>query len=1016
MFTRPATDRLIGANKRTLRRLLFHSLPQRMNILVSPRRRTVRPVRLGLLACFAAAALASGLRAEGTIKGNVRNANTGQYLEGAEVTVVERAASTLTARDGSFSFPALPAGKYTIRVHYTGLDERTLPLEVTDGSVANLPVALTAEVYNLEPFVVAGLREGNAASITEQRNADAIKNVVAMDAFGNVADGNIGNFLQRLPGIAGIQEVGDVVGISVRGLPPEANSVSVDGTRSASASSTIYQAAGTQGERAVPIDQVPSDFIKEVEVIKALTPDLPADSIGGTVNLITKSALDIKGSQLNYRLGGNFNTYRKDQREWKPAASFTYLTKLGRDERLGVAVSGSYNDTVNGRDRLQMTRNQPDNFTAQARTLDDWNYRTRAATSVKFNFRLNDSVELMAGFNYTYYSFKYIRNDWNITAVNRVADYSRVSRAQIEAGTQPRDATNQTAGIAPGYSAQFTELLHATYADIGGAGARHSRTYKYDLGADFHWAGQQKLVVRGSVSPSNFTTAFQTLNASRTLGGVGVAVDSRADLYRPDYRQTYGPNLAAGADFTAFTATRTLSANANHDAITTLRADYEKKFVRAATTFKFKSGVNWQREYRTQAPYSPTWNYVGADGVAGRNAATGLNDDNLAQFVAPGPGYGVMNNQYPRRDTFDYPAFMKFFLEHPTRFRESGTSVSQGPQFSELTENVSAAYVMGTAQLGGLRLVGGVRGEQSNVDTTGQNRDPRNPTVTRLSATGEYRNYFPSLHARYEPVRNLVLRTSYSTSEGRAGFQDIYPATVVTYNQTTGLGTVQQTTPKLKPQYSRNLDASAEYYSKAAGVVSAGYFDKRISDFLARQTDVIGRGANNGFNGQYEGFDLNTTTNSGKASVKGFELNFMHQFVELPKPFNTLALNANYTQIKTSGSYASGAEELIRFVPKSANLGLSGSYKRLEARVSYNFKAGYLQSYAPNPDQRVRTSGVETWDFNVQYKAARWCTVFVDVVNAFNDWESWYTNRDKSRVTMAEVYGMRLNVGVSGRF
>ena len=60
-------------------------------------------------------------------------------------------------------------------------------------------------------------------------------------------------------------------------------------------------------------------------------------------------------------------------------------------------------------------------------------------------------------------------------------------------------------------------MLHATYADIGGAGARHSRTYKYDAGADIHWAGEQKLVLRGSVSPSNFDTAFQTLNASRTL-------------------------------------------------------------------------------------------------------------------------------------------------------------------------------------------------------------------------------------------------------------------------------------------------------------------------------------------------------------------------------------------------------------------------------------------------------------------------------------------------------------------
>ncbi|MBI5693170.1 MAG: TonB-dependent receptor [Verrucomicrobia bacterium] len=972
--------------------------------------------RAPFLAVSLCSVFLTSARADGHLAGNVRHAHTGQYLEGAEVTVVERARVALTARDGSFSLLALPAGRYTVRVTYTGLDAQTLSTEVTDGRTTTLAVALTADVYALDAVVVAGVREGNAASITAQRHADGIKNVVAMDAFGNVADGNIGNFLQRLPGIAGIQEVGDVVGISVRGLPPESNSVSVDGTRSAAASSTIYQAAGTQGERAVPIDQLPSDFIKEVEVVKALTPDLPADSLGGTVNLVTKSALDVKDPQLHFRLGGNFNTYRREQREWKPAASFTYLTRIGREQRLGLALSGSYNDTVNGRDRVQMTRNQPVNFTSQARTLDDWNFRTRAATSVKFNYRVSETLELMAGVNYTYYSFKYTRNDWNITAVNRVADYSRVSRAQIEAGVQPRDATNQTAGIAPGASGEFTELLHATFADIGGAGARHSRTYKYDLGADLRWPGEQKLGLRASVSPSNFDTAFQTLNASRSLGGLGVAVDSTGDRYRPVYRQTYGPTIAFGTDLTAYTATRTLSANLNHDRITALKADYEKRFPWGPAAARFKAGLNFQRQYRTQAPYSPTWNYVGADGVAGRNAATGVNDDNLAQFALPKPGYGVMNNRYPQRTTLDYPAFMRFFLEHPTWFRESGTTVSQGPQYSELTEDVTAGYVMGTAQVGALRVVGGVRAEQSQIDTTGQNRDPRNPAVTRLSASADYRDYFPSLHLRYEPVRHVVLRSSYSTSESRAGFQDIYPATVVTYDQNTGLGTVQQTTPKLKPQYSRNYDVSAEYYGGSAAVVSVSGFRKNISDFLARQTDVIGRGANNGFNGQYEGFNLNTTTNAGRATVKGYEVNFMRQLVELPKPFNTLAVNANYTRIRTQGTYASGADELVRFVPKGANVGVSGRYGLLEARVSYNYKGGYLQSFAANPDQRVRTSGVETWDFNLQCRVGRRFTVFADLVNAFNKWESWYTNRDKARVTMAEVYGTRLNVGVSGRY
>lgn len=951
----------------------------------------------------------------GTIAGTAVNQNTGQYLEGAEVTIAGRSDRTFTARDGSFSFSRLPAGSYTVRVSYTGLDLFTQEVVVTDDGTTLLSATMTSEVYRLEPVVIAGMREGNAASITAQRNATGVTNVVAMDAFGNVADGNVGNFLQRLPGVGAILELGDVVGIGVRGTPPGMNAFTIDGTTTAAASSTIYNGA-TFSDRAVPVDQVPSDFIKEVELIKAPTPDLPANSIGGNANLITKSALDVKGTQFTYRLGSNLNTFRKDQRQWTPTGSFSLLTKLGSREQFGLAWSGSYTETQNGRDRVQMTRSQTANYTTQARTLNDWATRLRAASSVRLNYRPAPTIDLTLGASFTYYSFHQPRYDWNFTSVSRVADYNRVSRAQIETGTQPRDSANATAGTAPGFTPYFTEMLHATFSNIGSDSARHSRTYKFDGTADFRLPAQQRLTLKAAFSPSAFTTRFQTLTATRSSGGVGIAVDSTGDVYRPVYRQTYGPNLGIGTDFSAFTAQRTLSANDNNDEVTMVRGDYEKKFTADRAVFALKSGVFWQRQDRREAPYTPTWNYVGADGVAGRNAATGINDDNIAQWVSPTPGYGLFNNLYPRRDQLDFPAFLAYFNANPTHFRESGTTVSQGPLRRELTEDVSAAYVMGTAQLGTLRVVGGVRGEQSDIHALGQNRDPRNPTANIVTRDGTYRDYFPSLHFRYEPLRNLVLRASHSTGAARARFADIYPNTTVTYNETTGLGTVQSATPELKPAYSRNYDLSAEWYIEPAGVISASYFQKKISDFIARETTTIGYGPDNGFNGLYEGFDLNTTANAGDATVKGYELNFMHQFTWLPKPFNTLALHANYTSIETNGNYESGQEELIGFVPETANVGLSGRYRKLEARVSYNLKGGYLRAYNANPNLRSRTTDVETWDFNVQYRFNRRFTVFVDIVNAFNKWESWYNGNDMARVTMAEVYGTRLNVGISGRY
>jgi hypothetical protein len=178
---------------------------------------------------------ASALHAatSGTITGRISNAATGAYLEGAEISVPGAAAVTLSARDGAFVL-TLPTGSHSVRVFYTGLDVASQTVVVAAGRATELNVPLGAGTTVLmDAFTVAGQREGNAAALTRQRTAENIKNVVSMDAYGNVADGNIGNFLQNLTGVAVNKEAGDIVGIGLRGAPPELNSVTLDGTRSA---------------------------------------------------------------------------------------------------------------------------------------------------------------------------------------------------------------------------------------------------------------------------------------------------------------------------------------------------------------------------------------------------------------------------------------------------------------------------------------------------------------------------------------------------------------------------------------------------------------------------------------------------------------------------------------------------------------------------------------------------------------------------------------------------------------
>ena len=981
------------------------------------------------LACLVGAlALTSGLPAQpggtGEIAGNVRNAKTGDFLGGAEVRVVGTDLVALTQRDGSFNLSRVPVGTQRIRAFYTGLDPQESEVRVTAGATATLAVALDSAVYKLEAFTVAGQREGNAAAITRQRVAENVMNVVSMDAYGNVADGNIGNFLQNLTGVAVTKEAGDIVGIGLRGAPPELNAVSLDGARMAGAIAGFTP----QGDRAALIDQIPADFIKEIEVTKGNTPDQPADSLGGAVNLVTKSAFDFRQRVLTYRAGINLNTYRDgkmvrqqlapiDLGKYGPTAALTFMDAFGAERQYGFSFSGSYSQTTNARDRVQMARPNADNLiSTQARQLNDVNTRVRAGLSGKIEYRVDRSLRLGFSAALNYYAADNDRVDWNLTSTNRVADYSRVSRAQIEAGAVPRDAANQPAGVAPGFTDTYNELLHVTALNRSAHETKRSHQHKvgFDLRKD--WS-DSRLTFAASFNPSSYDNNFWGFSPTLT-GGVGIGYDSSRDSTRPTFTQTYGPSIGVGSDFRNYVASRFEQPDRTSEEMGNVRGDYLRRVSIGGLNFALKTGAELRHQHRWWInTYRPVWNYTGPDGVQGRNPATGLNDDDIARFLAPaGENYSVFNNRMMMRDTFDYRIADASFAANPAYWPASGATVSTKAIPRTVSETVTAGYAQATVNVGRLNILGGARFEHTDVGGVGAYADPRSPNETSVRVERSYQKWFPSLHLRYNADPNLVLRASYSTSGARPALNAVVPNTTVSYlTDGSGLGRVTQNNPGLKPQFTRNYDFSAEYYIEPAGVLSAGYFRKDITNFIANSVMMIGGGAGNGFNGRYENFELTTTGNLGSAFVKGVELGYSQQLRFLPKPIDRASIFANYTGLQTEGSYANGATELANFVPRTWNVGAAVVWGRLETRVTYHYKSGYLSGYSPVPVSQTRVFDDPTVDLNLQYRVRPALTVYVDYINIFNNSPDWW-HVTKRHILMSELYGSRLNVGVSGRF
>ena len=148
----------------------------------------LRPVSrlFGCLAFLFAGAVFGQPGSAGIVTGSVRNSGTDAFLEGAEVSVIGTSRTALTRRDGTFTLNDLQPGSYRLRVFYTGLDPKEIPVEVRGNQTATVAVDLKSDVYTLDALTVAGEREGTAAALTRQRTALNVVNVVSTDAYGDV--------------------------------------------------------------------------------------------------------------------------------------------------------------------------------------------------------------------------------------------------------------------------------------------------------------------------------------------------------------------------------------------------------------------------------------------------------------------------------------------------------------------------------------------------------------------------------------------------------------------------------------------------------------------------------------------------------------------------------------------------------------------------------------------------------------------------------------------------------------
>ncbi|MCR6630384.1 MAG: TonB-dependent receptor plug domain-containing protein [Magnetospirillum sp.] len=579
-----------------------------------------------------------------------------------------------------------------------------------DGERGQQAFDLRSDVYELTKFTVISDREGNAASITRQRNSDSVKHVVSMDSFGNLANDNAGELLLRLPGISGVHDLdGNISTVNIRGTPGNLNMVTVDGN---------LMASNFGDSRNFAMRSISGALFEEIEVTKAPTPDMPADSIGGAINMKSASPLDMKANRritygASFRWAPNWieNVPMAHDHPLHPTLKLNWqevFSVFGGQRNLGLTFSTFYSENASGghtgTNAYESTLNKRAyQYDYQSRDL--YNNRKQKSASVKLDYRVSPTTTIRMG--------ALLNQDDQ--PFNRQITF-RAATSQTVATLDGNGNPTGTGAILPNYTETFTEarpinnsVITLTQITIGTVDDQGM----YNLGAK-HKFDRFELDYSGAYSTSSSVLNTGEHgdregggNFTQTVRSIGWTVDRSDSEHYPVFNQVSGVNLSDPNVYIPGTMTR--RNNSKDIDILTLKADAKYLLpTELPVNVKFGFHHRSQELRRTNADrqWAPTNTSAGA-------LASLVDLDRVTTSFEE--RYGA---QIPYIDAAD---IVSDIAANPSRWKEDLYYATTRKYIGNdlVHEDVTAGYLQSQVQFGKLKAVAGVRYERTDVMSEG---------------------------------------------------------------------------------------------------------------------------------------------------------------------------------------------------------------------------------------------------------------------------------------------------------
>jgi len=907
---------------------------------------------LGMLVLSAAGTIQAG-----TIRGTVLD-ETGMKLAGANLALQGSSLGTAADLDGEYRLAGVEAGRQRLVVSYMGYQTREVEVEVPESGAVRLDVRMEGAVLQGGEVVVTGERlKGQARSLSIQRANPNITNIVSADQVGRFPDANVGDALKRIPSITVNYDQGEARFVNVRGTEPRLNSVMINGSRIPSA----------EGEkRAVQVDLVPSDMVQAIEVSKAVTPDMEADAIGGSINLVTRSAPADR--RVTGTLGSGLNLLT-DEPIWN--GSFTAGDRL-LDDKLGVVLSGSIHDHHMGSHNSEGVWTRDDDGDLY---VEEWDIRTyeirrlRRSLAATLDYRLAPSHTLFLRSMYNH------RDDWE----NRFRLTYKLDEPDGNGVVQEAELRRQTKGGSDDDRNDNARLEDQRVTTLGLAGEHlFDNDWRMDWG--MAWA-----------------VASEERPDERYIGWRVKDIPVQVDISDPEEPHFQLVNPGDG-DLDQYSLRElTQESQWTEEKDLTLNLDLRLPLERGDRPSSLKVGARLKTKDKERDNSFHEYEFLSEpDNMAETGTADYTESDFLAGDYVAG-----------RFSTEDYLGGLD--LDNPALFDRSEVRAEFVPVNYTATEAVSAFYGQYDKRLSErLSLLAGLRLEATGVEYEGNEYFVDADSSVARDGSDDYINFLPGLHLRYELDEATVLRASWTNTLARPNYYDLVPyRAYVEEDLELAVGN-----PELEPTTSMNFDLMAERYYSNVGLVSFGVFAKSIRDFIyveSREEDLT-------VGGSTDTWSVLQPVNGAEASLWGFETSLQRRLDFLPGRLRHLSVYFNYTFThSTTDNPAFGDREvdLPGSAPHTLNSSLSYEDGTLVLGLSYNYNAAYL-----DPDEVDLTPGLERYydqthylDLNASWRITPSWLVFLEANNLLNQPLRYYAG-DRDRTFQAEYYDRRLNAGV----